>query len=379
MLMRNVGVIINVFYEIKMLSKPLMRRFRREGIVWRSTGDRKLKPEPETVVGYGIASAFTPLENRKKGYAKHMMRLLHWVLAADELLPAFPAEWGAPPLRVPHAGGGRFSALWSDIGGDVYRRCGVVPGGEGWVVVSPLSTTWDVQSGPGSAEGGGGDWTWLDEEGVLGLWERDAEDIMRSAGVEGTAPVSLAFLPNKGVAAFQHRRFELFLRQQDPPVEHYGVISGGSVNVPFDENVAFATWTMEVWQGTPRTLLVTRLRSTPGNFGSLLKMLMQVARKHGLERVEVYNLGEELQDSAASLGGKTAEREEHLSSLFWYGPERTGDVAWLLNERSVLLVYGFQTGVDSLLDFAGVESSGGAIVTMPIAENKGALCDFEGG
>lgn len=251
-----------------------------------------------------------------------MMRLLHWVLAAEELLPAFPAEWGTPPLRVPRAGGGWFSALWSDIGKDVYRSCGVLPGGEGWVVVNPVSTLWDVQAAHESVDakesGGQPEWTLLDEEGVLGLWERDAEDIARSPGTTET-PVSLAFLPIKGVAAFQHRRFGVYLVKEDPRVEHYGIVSqpagneGVELNVPFDENVAFATWTIET--SKPRTLLVTRLRSTPRGFGRLFAELVRVARKHRLDRIEVYNITEELKDVAADLGGRTGEREEHLSAL----------------------------------------------------------------
>ncbi|KAF9462965.1 hypothetical protein BDZ94DRAFT_1219118 [Collybia nuda] len=309
--------------------------FRRKGVVWRSTGGRA--PQPEKVTCYAIASVFTPLENRKKGYAKHMMSLLHWVLAAEELLPAFPAEWGSPPARVQHAGAGLFSALWSDIGKDVYRRCGIVPGQEGWVVFDPISTIWNIQpeepSPADTKEGGFLDWKWLDEDGVLKLWESDAEDISGSLEVSKTAPVSVAFLPDEGVAAFQHRRFEFFMAEF-PRGRHYGIVSG-SASVPFDENVVFATWTMEVHPSAPRTLLVTRLRSPAKDFSRLFEKLMQAAREYRLERIEIYNLGEELEKVAGSLGGEKIERDEHMPALMWYGPERTGEIGWLFNERSV--------------------------------------------
>jgi hypothetical protein len=337
MLVRNVCPIHLIIF---MYIQTSVDRFRREGIMWQAAGN---EPHPAEVTCYGIASAFTPPEHRRNGYAKHMMSLLHWVLAAEELLPEFPAEWGSPPPRVHNAGGGLFSTLWSDVGKDLYRRCGIAPGQEGWLTVDPISTSWKVQP-KGSVETKKNQprhWVWLGEDAVLKLWDRDAERITNSLEVSKMAPVSLAVLPHKGVAAFQHRRNEFFLKKQVPPVEHYGIISPGSdtdpllTDVALDESVVFATWTMEVFPSTPSKLIITRLRSRAEDFGSLLAMIMEVARKHSLEEIEIYNLTKELQGVGTSLGGTTFERDEHLPAFIWYGPESTKDVAWLLNERFV--------------------------------------------
>ena len=33
-----------------------------------------------------------------------------------------------------------------------------------------------------------------------------------------------------------------------------------------------------------------------------------------------------------AVGGKTIEREGHLPAVLWYGPQKSEDVVWLMNE-----------------------------------------------
>ncbi|KAH0582713.1 hypothetical protein H2248_010633 [Termitomyces sp. 'cryptogamus'] len=294
------------------------RRFRRDGLVC-----SKANAKPKRVICYAIASVFTPLRFRGKGYASHMMRLLHWVIADVSLLPAIsPREWGAPPHRVAHAGDGLFSALWSDVGAEFYRRCGPTKDSDGWITRAPFSTIWDVKQESSSIDTSG--WTLLDETGVMKLWEDDAENISRTLSPADNFQVSFSYLPHKGVAAFQHwRTTDILNKRGYAPIHHWGIIR--------DSNT-FATWTFDI-QSSAKTLLITRLKSSPENMKTLLAILMSVARKHGMERIEVYNLPDHLQSSAAHLGGLTVERDDHLPSFKWYGEEHSSEIAWLMNER----------------------------------------------
>ncbi|GLB41951.1 putative expressed protein [Lyophyllum shimeji] len=310
--------------------------FRREGLVWRRPppppdGEDSV-PMPERVTCYGIASVFTPPSLRGNGYAAHMMRLLHWVLAETSWLPkVFSEEWGTPPARVAHAGDGWFSALWSDIGRDFYKRCGPTMDQEGWIVRSPASTVWNVSAEILLSEADPTNWTWLDEAGVLELWEKDADNVAHTLGLPDNYRVSLTFLPNKGVAAFQHQRNIHILNRLVPPIQYWGIMAKhDSQDAILD---TFATWSFEVRLPGLKTLIITRLRSRPESFKSLMSTVMAVAKQQGMERVEVYSLPDELQSVAASMGGITFEREEHLPAFKWYGAEKSSEVAWLLNEK----------------------------------------------
>src|SRR5436190_19545354 len=95
-------------------------RYHREAVISTSS---------TSVVAYGIASVYTPLRHREKGYAKHLMRLLHFVMADPSLLPQFPVDaWGAPPIIPPNVNFPYMTAvasgLYSDVGSNFYPFCG---------------------------------------------------------------------------------------------------------------------------------------------------------------------------------------------------------------------------------------------------------------
>jgi len=300
------------------------------------------------------------------------MRLLHWVIADESLLPErFPVEWGAPPPRVEYAGKGLFSVLWSDVG-DFYRRCGPTPEKEGWVVVSPKSMTWDVDSVAVAQEGSLDiQCCWMNKTGVSILWEKDAAKIKSSAELSSKARVSFTFLPHNGVAAFQHRRIELLLKKLE--VQDFGVVVGGNQlsNVTLGDNSAYASWVMEEPSEEPldfksheshdKTLLITRLESRVEDFETLFRAILGVARKYGMKKIETYNLVPELHALATSLGGKQETRKAHLSAVKWYGPERVtseeerSEVAWLHNERYQFRILIMTMTKNKFLGFVGVD------------------------
>lgn len=302
---------------------------------------KKGDSQAEEVIGYGVASVYTPPRNRGKGYGQQMMRLLHWVIAprtTAATLPAsaFPEKWGAPPEWQ---GDGQFSVLYSDIGETFYRSS--APGestslGEGWVVRGAIATLWDV--GPSSKTvGSEAQLTWgdLDEAGATEVWKRDAElmkrDLVPAAAKPDAGTALFTFTPDQGVSAVQTRR-----------MGYYGDVMAknglkwlkawGAALEPAEspDEVSFATWAID----TPTTLIVTRLRSTEAAFPSLLDKITDAARQSGLAKVEVWNVPKNLEVLAAKLlDAKTEDRTNHLSAFRWYGEETPDKVEWLFNEK----------------------------------------------
>jgi hypothetical protein len=277
-------------------------------------------PSVQEVTCYGIASVFTPAEYRKRGYAGHMMSLLHWVLAKEDFLsPAdFPEHWGSPPKRVPAAGQGYFSTLWSDVGPNYYRKSGPLPGVEGWVVRSPMSTHWDIATltkTPSSAQSSSLSWTWLNETQCSELLERDGTRLKQELGEKlGSTDSSaiVSFLPGKGVAAFQRLRMAFFMGNSAPVGLPWGVAEESD-----QPERTFATFSMDV--GVPvRTLLVSRLRATPQTFPALFSKLLEAAAKCDAEVLEIWSLDEDLTAAASALGAKTRARDEHLPAIKSY-------------------------------------------------------------
>ncbi|KLO13256.1 hypothetical protein SCHPADRAFT_828329 [Schizopora paradoxa] len=307
--------------------------YRRKGLVKRPGSSTV-----EEVFGYGIASVFTPPQNRGQGYARHMMRLLHWVLAPRNEFPAFPETWGAPPPLYPGCGDASFSALYSDVGDEFYRHAGPDETSEGWIVRDPKGTIWDVAqdlSSLSSVSANGLSVQWLNEDGCKELWKNDAELMRNDLSGKTSNSALFTFLPDEGVGAFLVRRTMFFLPgwTSHTTPSKWGVKivksdeSGGGSVMP-----TFATFTIDVIPA-PSTLIVTRLRATEETFPLLAASLLHAGSECGVEKVEVWNLPKPMEDIAHSLNGKTETRNEHLNAFKWYGLEKSGDIEWLFNEK----------------------------------------------
>jgi hypothetical protein len=256
-----------------------------------------------------------------------MMRLLHWVMAPHSVLPPFPAEkWGAPPPSSA-SGKAKFSALYSDIG-DFYSLCGPGEGvGGGWAVRGAVWTLWDVgQADESESESVEREWKWLDISEVNTLLEADTE-VMKEEMIEWTKSTgrrSVAFLPREGTGMFQIHR--ILLTSNVPHTKKWGL------RLEAGDGPTFAIWSIDTYSSSTH-LVIIRLRATKSTFPHLLRQIKQLAREHGIHKVEVWNLPEELVGAASALGGETGERDEHLSAFMWYGDGLAGDVEWLFNEK----------------------------------------------
>ncbi|KAJ7600630.1 hypothetical protein C8J56DRAFT_910866 [Mycena floridula] len=279
----------------------------------------------EKMTCYAITAIYTSNENRGKGYATHMMQLLHWVLAREDLLPVFPEKWGNPPKRVKHSGDGLVSVLWSDVGPKIYAMAGMdsTVNGDGWMVRSPLSTVWRVFN-LAAAESTKENWSWLSIGQVDELWLKESPRMVSKMKDSG-AQVSFAYLPDGGVDSYQRMRVLDQVQDIRPPIETWGVRSTG-------EPVAYASWTFDITLQT-RSLLVTRLEASVNQFEEILGKIREISTRHNIEQIEIWNLPKELGDLAARLGGKEVERESYLPSFKWYGKEAAENVEWIYNER----------------------------------------------
>lgn len=318
-------------------------RYQRRGVT-ASPADAT----PREVICYGIASVFTPVAKRGHGYASHMMRLLHWVLAPVSALPSFPAEWGTSPPDGPHDA--QFSVLYSDIGSVFYDNCGPSPGVKtGWETLSPVNTTWEVGRKDARLTLNREEWSWLTEEQACREWEEDSQlmtaEILSIA--KSTGKIAYSYLPNGGVGQFNIRRCMSFTPDLKPVLaETWGV-----KRTTTDGRLIFATWTFEM--GT-KAIVLTRLRATETEFPSLLEMIKEAARSLDKDTIETWNLPDALKLAGERTGGRTSERSDHLSAVKWYGPEATDQLVWSFNEKYVSEFLPSILSADSLVDFPGV-------------------------
>lgn len=267
-----------------------------------------------------------------------MMRLLHWVLAPPSSLPPFPARWGTPPQAYEMFGNASFSVLYSDIGSDFYKLAGPDEAAEGWVVREPYATIWKISENTAS-DNMKIDVHYLSEDDCNGIWTRDAEQMKNDLRSSRSRKTAFTFLPNGGVSAFLVRRTAFYMPGQPYEIpEHWGVeLCSKEQSEMTDAMPTFATWTLDV-RPPPSTLVVTRLRATKDSFPYLVECLLSAAKKSNMERVEIWNLSKELVTLAASLGGDTVLRDEHLNAFKWYGPEKANDLEWAFNEKSVIII-----------------------------------------
>jgi hypothetical protein len=264
------------------------------------------------------------------------MRLLHFVLADPSLLPPFPVEsWGASPVIPPNAkfpyGRAVASALYSEVGPDLYRLCGPGIGPEGrdkaWIVHDLIATIWQVNTAAELDE----NIEWISASETAAVWDLDAAMIKEKmgGGVSYADATSFSFLPDNDVARFIFERVKFTFSKESDTEK---VMWGAKITADSEETQwpYFATWSLDPGRSGPSTLIITRLHASPSTLGKLIAAAKKVAGDLALDQVEVWNLGPELRVAVEELGGSMAKIEDHLPSLAWYAG---GNVTWRYNEK----------------------------------------------
>jgi len=319
------------------------RSFRRTAVTARPSDPSSVKQ----VTAYAIASVFTPPEKRKKGYAQHMMRLLHWVIASPSVLPGFPDNWGSPPVVPTELGmqSAQFSVLYSDVGKEFYQSCGpTADSGDGWLASGAVETSWYADKAPsGTTTGPTSPHIWLSEDDAKHVWSLDVPFMRRDVteAARSSGRTTFSFFPNKGVGAFVIQRTMSFTDGAPVlPLDTWGVLLLPSAVVGVDEVFAdldkqptYATWTLDTLNETSRVLVTTRVRASRETMPGLLQVLVMFARKENIQKIEIWGLPETLQAAASGSGWETSARTDHLSAFKWYGQEGENEVEWMFNEK----------------------------------------------
>ncbi|WVQ77088.1 hypothetical protein IAR50_006771 [Cryptococcus sp. DSM 104548] len=132
---------------------------------------------------YEITAVVTPHKHRGRGYATHLIRLLHYILTSSpaldtyrpisQVIPPFPNSWGQSPPTIsqelaPYVPRAEGSILWSDVPMRVYERCTLGLDGRGFQSREDWGHTliWKLHDGQPEDRG---DWEYI--------WEFDMADI----------------------------------------------------------------------------------------------------------------------------------------------------------------------------------------------------------
>ncbi|KAG8713287.1 hypothetical protein FRC11_012696 [Ceratobasidium sp. 423] len=269
--------------------------------------------------GYAIASVFTPIKHRGKGYAARMMSLLHFALARPEGVPPFPEGWGKPPGLVKQPG--IVSVLYSGVG-TYYSRC--TPGeGSGWTVVGTRTAEWVVPSHiielDPSVE-------LLSMEEAISILTVDATHFKQDFESQGPIPhTRFAFQPTAGWCRYQ------MIRDQGSPVYVTSPPKFWGARIQHESETHYIVWTYRPNHDPAPKVIVINLRATPSTFAALVKAAILVAQKEMHQLVEAWNLDTEWVDVVGETGGRVYERTGQLPALKWYGPEQ--EVDWIGNNK----------------------------------------------
>ncbi|KAG8979759.1 hypothetical protein FRB94_010348 [Tulasnella sp. JGI-2019a] len=288
---------------------------------------------PIMAVGYAIASVYVKPSLRRIGYAGHMMRLLHHVLASPLGLPRFPKEWGDPPVE--YFGDAIPSCLYSEIG-EFYTKCRSTPESQGWTIVDKRSTVWKTsQHTSDPSVSAKDDIKQFDERELNELLKQELllEEISHPLSLhKPTSAKRFTFLPAGGPLNYHLKLFQMtpWIRLAKastwPPTSY-----GAHLINPFSSNVIFAAWTLEPLP-SPSRLIITRMRCDEVCLDKLVSAALDAAVNAGMDLVEVWGLPGELVYAATASGGRTFERDERWPSVMWYGAPGE-DVEWTNNEE----------------------------------------------
>ena len=281
----------------------------------------------EEGTAYGVASVFTYLHCRGKGYAQILMSKLGETLQQS--------QDGSSGTAV-------CSVLYSDIGKTFYDRVGWKPFESDHLEFSASTASSDLSVDVEVAVRPVGD------DDISLLTSLDEQSIRRKLSSLDTSKIRVALLPDLNTVLWFLRREDLTCQQifaQTPKVR------GALYTPPATPNSrVWGLWFRGFYGGLAHpeknTLHFLRLAVEDDDMSDEqlaqgLRAILRVACREGHEwrclKVELWNpeprvrkLVENLQD----LPSKFVEREvDSISSLRWFGEGSAKDVDWLYNEK----------------------------------------------
>lgn len=247
------------------------------------------------------ASKFTPAHQRKRGYAKKMMVLLHEKLAQDAIL----------------------SVLYSDVG-DFYRLAkrehDDPDKAKGWDIVAPYHVVWlisDVNDGTAATP----DFQSVQEKDFHRIAKRDAALLKRelSASEAGdTDGKAFIILPEGDQLDWLVGRAKFHGNPKyDPSRAKYCRIVnfGCERSSQNDTDWSYAIWTYDF---VGKQVDIIRLRAhSPADLVAIVNLAMKAGEEQGMTKVTAWNVDPRLFPKGSEW--KNEAREEHLPAMAWYG------------------------------------------------------------
>lgn len=257
---------------------------------------------------YAIASVLTPEHLRKKGYARRMLQLLHYVLAPSEALPPFPEAWGAKPAA--YLGDAAFSVLYSDVGPDFYASCTIGESAPGWVKEPTMKRVWALQPlAHGTVMPNIVEDEILNFDALAKLETAGAEHVTRTVEAAPKDRVQVGIIPQHGWFRFFSTR-EALMREaaslDDPgaPIRRAGFRS-------LTDTGAWFAYTAETRPDHSLRLVVNWVQGDVK-----WKDVERVARAEKCKEVELWG-GSDAWD--ADAGAPRLEDKDHIPCLALYG------------------------------------------------------------
>ncbi|KAJ9123895.1 hypothetical protein QFC22_000683 [Naganishia vaughanmartiniae] len=283
-------------------------------------------------------------EPAKKGYATHMLSLLHYAIAIPSpSIPPFPEQEFGQPLPSNHAPrDATFSTLWSDVGRDFYRtiRIGRAEGSkEGWIVGADQEVRYGLPP-PHAEEKEAADTSlpqgWRSFPSVSDI----PSDLLATLSLQTLTAAqqqnpgkTLAYDPptSPGILEFSISRSlrhltEHVLERNGQPIHHVYI---NETTMPPSLIVLIPTYVPD----EQATLKISYLSLPPTtdevettqHFNDTFALLCSRARMYSCTLVEGWQLPQPLVDAwqrwTSENGGNLVSlaREEHLGALAWYG------------------------------------------------------------
>jgi hypothetical protein len=206
------------------------------------------------------------------------MRLLHRVLAPDNVLPSFPVQWGLPPDPTVGPRDAIISVLYSDVG-DFYETCGPDLDTRGWIKGHAQTTLFrtDRKLPP----------VFEANQACDLLGDASIQEFLRADDIlmekewlsEANDQLRFSFRPGNHTVELQIKRVTLSaLLPSDPgitwPPQVFGAYikrEGGNVGL----SLAYVAWTYELRPLPPR-LIITRLRCDLETFPTLISAALKL-------------------------------------------------------------------------------------------------------
>ncbi|KAF4982440.1 hypothetical protein FZEAL_1958 [Fusarium zealandicum] len=271
---------------------------------------------------YGVASVFTFIECRGKGYASKMMSLL-----AEELRSR----------QQKNEGDADFSVLWSDVGKKFYNAVGWKPFESTYLEMSTANTE-SVQDDALKI---------ITVDDLPRLADRD-EQLIRQKLASPSSHARAAVLPDLTTLRWHLHRENFMCKHifSRTPTAHGAIYTPpGSPNARI-----WAIWTRSFYGGLANpeknTVHVVRLviedegvsdDVLANGIQAIAGCVQKEAKEWLCSKIEIWNPDKQVArvtEGIQGLGAKLIVREsENLASMQWFGKGSIEDVEWVANEK----------------------------------------------